>query len=268
MRSGLLKWLVVALASALTTTVAAQDTDPIAEYRAMFGDDNPAVFWEMRGEDLWKAKRGPKNADLSECDLGLGKGVVAGAYAQLPRYFKDAGRVQDLESRIVWCAETLQGIPPSELLKITFGNGDDQRSEMEALTAYAVAASKGQKMAVPFEHPAEKAAYELGRQTFFYRAGPHDFSCSTCHAASGKRIRLQALPNLTDPADSRAAYTSWPAYRISQGELRTMEWRLNDCFRQQRLPDLQYGSDVAVALTMFLAKNADGGVLSAPALKR
>lgn len=268
MRITHLKWLVAALASALAAAAVAQDTDPIAEYRAMFGDDNPAVFWEMRGEEQWKTKRGPKNADLSACDLGLGKGVVAGAYAQLPRYFKDADRVQDLESRIVWCAQTLQGIAPSELLKIRFGNGDAERSDVEALSAYAVSLSKGEKMAVPFAHPAEKAAYETGRALFYYRAGPHDFSCSTCHAASGKRIRLQALPNLTDPADVRTAYTSWPAYRISQGELRTMEWRLNDCFRQQRLPDLQYGSDAAIALTMFLAKNADGGVLTAPALKR
>ncbi|MEQ1437916.1 sulfur oxidation c-type cytochrome SoxA [Fontimonas sp. SYSU GA230001] len=268
MRSGLLKWVAVALTGALAAPVAAQDSDPIAEYRAMFGDDNPAIFWEMRGEELWKTARGPKNADLSGCDLGLGKGVVAGAYAQLPRYFKDADRVQDLESRIVWCAQTLQGIAPAELLKIRFGNGDDQRSDMEALTAYAVSLSKGRKMAVPFDHPKEKAAYETGRAIFFYRAGPHDFSCSTCHAASGKRIRLQALPNLTDPADARTAYTSWPAYRISQGELRTMEWRLNDCFRQQRLPDLEYGSDAAIALTMFLARNAEGGELTAPALKR
>ena len=268
MRFGHLKWLLAMVAGALTTTASAQETDPIAEYRAMFGDDNPAVFSEMRGEELWKTKRGAKNADLSGCDLGLGVGVIAGAYAQLPRYFKDSGRVQDLESRIVWCVETLQGIPPSELLRIRFGNGDAERSDMEALTAYAVSLSKGQKMAVPFEHPAEKAAYEAGRALFFYRAGPHDFACSTCHAASGKRIRLQALPNLTDPADVRTAYTSWPAYRISQGEVRTMEWRLNDCFRQQRLPDLQNGSDAAIALTMFLARNAECGVLTAPALKR
>lgn len=246
----------------------AQEPDPAAEARAMFGEENPEIFWEMRGEDLWKTKRGPKNADLGACDLGRGKGVIEGAYARLPRYFKDTGRVQDLESRIVHCVETLQGIPADELLKVRFGNGDEKRSEMEALTAYVVAASRGANMAVPFKHPKEKAAYELGKSVFYYRAGPHDFSCATCHGESGKRIRLQGLPNLTDPADARAAYTTWPAYRISQGELRTMEWRLNDCFRQQRLPDLRYGSEVAIALTMFLAKNADGGTLDVPALKR
>ena len=47
-----------------------------------------------------------------------------------------------------------------------------------------------------------------------------------------------------------------------------MEWRLNDCFRQQRLPELIYGSPVAVALTEYLAKNADGAAIAAPAIKR
>ena len=55
---------------------------------------------------------------------------------------------------------------------------------------------------------------------------------------------------------------------MSQGELRTFEWRLYDCFRQQRFPELVYGSDAAIALTMFLARNANGGVYDGPAIKR
>lgn len=256
------------LLTALATTATAQEIDPTAESRELMGDDNPAIFWEMRGEALWKEARGPKKADLSQCDLGLGKGVVAGAYAKLPRFFTDTRKVQDLESRVLTCAETLQGIAPSEMLKVRFGNGDDQRSEMEAITAYLVSNSKGAKVQVSLKHPQEKAAYALGKQIFHYRSGTHDFSCATCHAESGKRIRLQNLPNLLTADDAQKAYTSWPAYRISQGELRTMEWRLNDCFRQQRFPDLQYGSEAAVALTMFLAKSAEGGVMEAPAMKR
>jgi L-cysteine S-thiosulfotransferase len=103
---------------------------------------------------------------------------------------------------------------------------------------------------------------------FFHRGGPHDFGCVTCHGESNKRIRLQDLPNLLDPADARRAYTSWPAYRVSQGELRTFQWRLNDCFRQQRFPELEFTSDASIALTMFLARNANGGTYSAPTLKR
>ena len=62
-----------------------------------------------RGEALWKEKRGPKGASLEKCDLGKGPGKVEGAFAELPRYFGDVDRVMDLESRIVWCMETLQG---------------------------------------------------------------------------------------------------------------------------------------------------------------
>src|SRR6202008_2134856 len=96
--------LVAALAFGQGNTV-----DEIAKYRAALQEGNPAELWEARGEDLWKQKRGPKGASLEACDLGLGPGVVKGAYAQLPRYFADADRVMDLESRIVWCMMTLQG---------------------------------------------------------------------------------------------------------------------------------------------------------------
>jgi sulfur-oxidizing protein SoxA len=47
-----------------------------------------------------------------------------------------------------------------------------------------------------------------------------------------------------------------------------MQHRLYDCFRQQRFPEPAYASDVITAVTMFLAKNAEGGVYSGPALKR
>ena len=90
----------------------------------------------------------------------------------------------------------------------------------------------------------------------------------TCHGSDAKRIRLQDLPNLTATADAQRAYTSWPGYRVSQGELRTFQWRLNECFRQQRFPELEFASDASVALTLFLARNANGGTYNAPSLKR
>ena len=75
-------------------------------YREMLADGNPAELFEMEGEELWRTARGPKNATLEQCDLGLGPGVVEGAAAQLPRYFEDTGKVQDLESRLLTCMET------------------------------------------------------------------------------------------------------------------------------------------------------------------
>src|SRR5690349_21286007 len=95
--------------------VAQQDAQKEVErYRQLLAEGNPADLFEARGEELWKTKRGPKNASLEQCDLGLGPGVVKGAYARMPRYFADSDRVQDLESRLVTCMVALQGFAPEE----------------------------------------------------------------------------------------------------------------------------------------------------------
>jgi|SRR5579871_5455855 len=262
--------LAVTAAAAMCTVAAAQEDSTsrgIERYREAVADSNPGELWEVRGEDLWKARRGPLNVSLEGCDLGKGPGVVAGAYAELPRYFADAGRVMDLETRLMHCMETLQGFNRAELVRRAFGDGE-RRSDFEALSAYVAAQSRGMAMNIPLKHPREQEAYREGERLFFYRAGTHDFACATCHGQAGKRIRLQDLPYLSDPADARRTYVTWPAYRVSQGEMRTLQWRLNDCFRQQRFPQLVFGSEVSVDLAMYLARNANGGILAAPGVKR
>lgn len=263
------KVALAALAMACTLSASAQGTtaDEIARYRAQLQDGNPAELWEARGEDLWKQRRGPKKMSLEKCDLGKGPGVVKGAYAEMPRYFTDAGRVMDLETRLAHCMVTLQGFTHADATKRVFGAGSN-RSDFEALAAWITSESKGVVMNVALNHPKEKEAYQLGEKMFYFRGGPHDFACSTCHAETGKRIRLQDLPNLTEKAGAQLGYTTWPAYRLSQGELRTFQWRLFDCFRQQRFPELVFGSDISVALTTFLARNANGAAFNAPAIKR
>lgn len=254
--------------AAFPAGVTAQSAvDEIAKYRQQLQDGNPAELWEARGEDLWKQKRGPKGVSLERCDLGKGAGVVKGAYTELPRYFADSDRVMDLETRLLHCMVSLQGIPEAEAVRRPFGSGSN-RSEFEALAAWITSESKGVKMNVALNHEKEKEAFRLGEKMFFFRGGPHDFACATCHAETGKRIRLQDLPNLTEKAGAQTAYTTWPAYRVSQGELRTFQWRLNDCFRQQRFPELKFASEASIALTTFLARNANGAPFNAPAIKR
>lgn len=260
-------WLIAL--SLLCGAAHAQSTsDEIAKYREMLADANPADLWVARGEEIWKEKRGPNKVSLEKCDLGMGPGVVKGAYAHLPRYFPDTKKVQDVEQRLVTCMTTLQGLSEADAKKQHFGAGDTKRSVMEPLVAYIADASRGMPIQPGSSHPEEKRAYEIGKKIFFYHAGPYDFACATCHSANNKRIRLQDLPNLASPADARKTYAAWPAYRISQGEVRTMQHRLNDCFRQQRFPEPLYGSEAITALTMYLAKEAEGGKLEAPGLKR
>ncbi len=240
----------------------------IEEYREMLADGNPAELIEARGEDLWKQVRGPKKASLEQCDLGLGAGVIQGAYAQLPRYFKDADRVMDAESRIVYCMVNLQGFKEADVVKKPFSGAAEDPTDLESLTAYVVGLSRGSKIAVPQSHPQERQSYARGEKIFFYRSGPYDFSCSTCHGAQGQRIRLQELPELTQSTPAQKAFATWPAYRVSQGALRTMQWRMNDCFRQQRFPELKYGSQASIDLITFIGVKAKDGAMDSPALKR
>ena len=266
--------LVVAFAATRAPGLAQDATDAsekeIERYRQMLKADpwsNPAMLDVDRGEGLWKTPRGPKATSLEACDLGKGPGVVKGAFAELPRYFADADRVMDLESRLVWCRMALQGMSVADAKRGPFGS-PERKSDIEALVAYVTNASRGVKMAVSLDHPKMREAYAIGEKIFFFRGGPHDFACATCHGEDGKRIRLQDLPNLTSKAGAQKGYTTWPAYRVSQGELRTFQWRLNDCFRQQRFPELDFTSPASVALTTFLAYNANGAAFDAPSIKR
>ncbi len=260
--------LALALGTASVVAQSAQETArEIERYREAVADSSPGELWEARGEDLWKMPRGPRNVSLERCDLGQGPGVVAGALARLPRWFADADRVMDLETRLLHCMVTLQGLDPAVLRRQPFGNGE-QRSDFEALSAWIAAQSRGMTLAPPLDHPAERAAWRLGRELFFVRGGTHDFACTTCHAQSGRRIRLQELPNLSRPEEARRVLGTWPAYRVSQGEMRTLQWRMNDCFRQQRFPDLVFGSEVSVALVSYLLHNASGAALAAPGVRR
>ncbi|MEH0164600.1 sulfur oxidation c-type cytochrome SoxA [Paucibacter sp. JuS9] len=247
---------------------AAQKTaaDGIAEYRALLADGNPAELFEAKGEDLWKRKRGPKNASLQSCDLGKGPGVVKGAFVELPRFFADTGKVQDLESRLLTCMSSLQGLDAAAIAKTPFGKGE--QANMEALAAWISAESRGTRMNLPQGHAEERRMYELGKRAFFFRGGPMDFSCASCHGEDGKRIRLQDLPNLTKNPGDGVGFAAWPAYRVSSGELWSMQRRLNDCFRQQRFPYPGYASDVTIALGVYMGVNAKGAESIAPAIKR
>lgn len=253
---------LVPLASHAQTSAA----DGIAQYRALLADGNPADLWEAKGELLWKQKRGPKNVSFeASCDLGKGAGVVKGAFVELPRYFADTKRVQDLESRLLSCMEA-QGFNAAEIAATPFGRGE--QVNLEALVAYVAAESKGMKFKLSQAHPEERSMFEAGKRIFYFRGGPYDFSCASCHGEAGKRIRLQDLPDLTRNPGDGIGFAAWPAYRVSSGELWGMQRRLNDCYRQQRFPFPGYASDATIALATFMGVQGNGSVSIAPSIKR
>jgi len=176
-------------------TAQAQTPDPTAaefdKFREIMEQDNPAELFEVKGEELWKKPRGPKNASLERCDLGLGPGVLRGAYAQMPRYFADVDRVMDAEARIVHCMITLQGFTYAELAKQPFSSLTRTPDPVSIVT-YVASQSRGMKFAAPQAHPRERATYEAGKAIFFYRAGSYDFSCASwlsCTRSASARMR-------------------------------------------------------------------------------
>jgi len=241
-------------------------TDSIAEYRQMLQDGNPADLFEAKGEGLWTQKRGPKNASLEKCDLGKGPGVFKSVWVELPRYFADTGRVQDLESRLLTCMQELQGFDAQEIAKTPFGRGE--QSNVTALATWIAAESKGMKLNLPQDHMEERKMYEVGKRLFFMRGGSHDFACATCHSQDDKRIRLQDLPNITKNPGAGNGFGAWPAYRVSNGQMWGAQLRLNDCYRQQRFPYPIFGSDATIALGVYMGVNGKGGATVAPAIKR
>lgn len=250
--------------------VMAQDSkvaDEIAKYREALADGNPADLLEVKGEGLWAEKRGPKNASLEQCDLGQGPGKLDGAYAALPKYFKDTNKVMDVESRLVHCMVTLQGFTQAEVTRQWFSRpGKD--SDIEALVTFIGAKSNGMKINAPATHPEEARMAKMGEYIFYRRSGPQDFSCSICHGQEGKRIRLQELGNLTTKDGAGFAMKTWPSYRVSQGAVWTMQRRLIDCMRQARWPEPVYLADSIIALETYLQKTATGTVMETPGIKR
>ena len=229
----------------------------------MLEEGNPAELEQARGERLWHTARGPKHATLEQCDFGLGPGQLEGAYARLPRYFADTDRVQDIESRLVTCMTTLQGLSQEEAI----GNWFKPDSDIEALTTFISAQSRSAKIDVTAMHPREAEMAAIGEVLFFRRAGPLDLSCAICHSRANRRLRLQEAPDFLTAASARASMTQWPAYRALQGEVWTVERRVIDCMRQMRWPEPHYQSDALIALEVFLQKQANGGVMEAPGIR-
>jgi sulfur-oxidizing protein SoxA len=255
------------LALALALSPASAQKSPYADYQRMAAENAPIELYELAGEELWTKKQGPKNASLELCDLGQGPGVLKGAYAALPRYFADADRVMDLEARLLHCMTTLQGRSREEATKRVFGNAD-RASEFEALSAHVARQSHGMRIAAGASHPKERESYELGRSLFYHRAGPWDFSCASCHGEEGKRIRMSDLPKLSDPKYVGPLIATWPAYRVSTSSFITLQWRMNDCYRQMRMPEPAFGSEATVALIHYMTATAAGETYRGPAIKR
>ena len=213
---------------------------------------------------MFKQARGPNKRSLADCDFGKGPGKLDGAYAEMPRYFADTGKVMDLETRLVHCMTTLQGFAADDAaVKKRHGSGSD----MMKLQTYIASKSNGIAWNPPLDHPLEKAMRDAGEVLFHRRAGPMDFSCNTCHGAPGKRIRASVLPNINSPEEWTKAI-SWPAYRVGHQNVRSSQHRVRGCYWQMRQGQVVAGSDASIALISYWTDAARGQLAILPDMKR
>jgi sulfur-oxidizing protein SoxA len=235
-----------------------------SQQNLMMMPDNPAYWTAEEGEELFSEPRGPNNVSLEGCDFGKGPGVLEGAYVEMPRYFADTDQVMDLEGRLEYCMTTLQGFAPSDPeVKKKHGSGSD----MMRLQTYIASKSSGYDWNPPMDHPLEVAMRDAGKVLFNRRAGIMDFSCSTCHSESDKRIRASVLPNVNNPQEWTKAI-SWPAYRVGHQNVRSSQHRVRGCYWQMRQGMSVAGSDASIALLSYWTDAARGQPAILPDMKR
>ena len=199
-------------AIAASSVAIAQDSateKAIEKYRQMLKEDpwsNPGLLDADRGEALWTTPRGPKNVSLEQCDLGKGAGKVDGAFAELPRYFADADRVMDVETRILWCMEKLQGFNPADLVKRPHPGGGQPVKELGAIATYVASKSSGMKFAAKLDQAEGKGCGRARRDPVLPALG-------------AVRFRLCDLPRRHRPAH-QAARTC----RICPARTRRARW--------------------------------------------
>ncbi len=208
----------------------------------------PTELVVAQGEELFRRK-GPSGKTMAECDFGLGKGVVEGAAARLPRYFLDTGRVEDLDSRIVTCMTRVQGYKPEQV----------KRPEVVAVAFYVASKSTGHKIQVRLLFPEERELYALGEKLFYARTGARDVGCATCHVTYVGR-RAGVLP-YADVLGKDKSWTHWPAYRYSNDQTWTMQDRIRACYGNIAHPQPGLYSLPVLALELFLAYHANGSVV-------
>ncbi len=234
-----------------------------SQQNLMMMEDNPALYVGEDGAKLFKQKRGPKNASLEGCDFGKGPGVLKGAYVEMPRYFADTGKVMDLESRLVYCMKTLQGFTDEDdAIKKRHGSTD-----LVKLQTYIAMQSNGMPWNPPMSHPLEKAMRDAGEVMFYRRSGSLDFSCASCHAKPGLRIRASVLPDYHSGVEWTKA-VSWPAFRVSHDAVRSSQHRVLECLWQMRYPMINPDSDVNIAFISFWTDAARGQPAILPDMKR
>ena len=225
--------------------------------RAMYAElleNNPAEMdVEWGGELLDKNCGG--DAGLAKF-LGVTEAKLPEYIAGFPRYIKRYDMVLGLD-QVLQALMAQNGHKP-------FALGS---KEMFAMSAYAKSIANDQPVNIDVNANAQmKAAYKLGEEVFMERRGGRGLSCNSCHSADviGLILRTQPLPDL----GANASGATWPAYRMTKSQLRTLQRRFQGCMQNALLAVIPLGSKEMVGLEVYVTEKALDKDIAIPGLKR
>jgi sulfur-oxidizing protein SoxA len=244
---------------ALLSSVNAEEKLSMSDAdKAMYAElleNNPAEMEVGEGEQLFNSLIGSaayaKMLGVKEKDLPK---MIAG----FPRVLKAAGKVVTL-SQSLQMALADQGKPVFKL----------ESPEIVKMSAYVKSLANTHKTSIDVKANAQmKEMMKLGQEVFEERRGGRGLSCNNCHSADivGQRLRMQPLPDLG--AAVTAAAGTWPAYRMTQGQMVTLDKRMQQCMENALLAKIPLGSREMVALEVYVTNKTKGNAIQIPGLKR
>lgn len=233
---------------------------------------HPGHTFVEEGKDYYNNLKGPNEKTCATCHGKDGE-KLKGAYARMPKYYKDIDRVADADTRIRECMIKYMGFDGKDKKF----NEDYTKKWRVPLVTFVSSLSNGMNIDVKLEHPKEKEMYKKGEELWYMRAGAREFACALCHNTfSGMRIRLQGLPN---PVQGKL-HAHWPAYRYGSDVMWTMEDRIRTCFdsyflhlekwdeKKDWVKSPPYYSDWVIALSLYMMHAANGAPVEVPGLLR
>lgn len=211
------------------------------ETRAMQDDDatNPAMFWVLEGETLFRKKEGSGKA-CADCHSTL-----KGAAARHPARDAKSGRLLNLEQRINACRTERMDAPAYAY----------ESRELLSLTAYVAKQSRGLEI-----QSQENPAVEAGRKLYNLRQGQLNLSCAQCHDERwGKKLAGAPIP--------QGHATGYPLYRLEWQGVGSLQRRLRNCLTGMRAETFPFGAPELVELEAYLMWRARGMKLESPAVR-
>jgi len=227
--------------------------------RALYAElleNNPAEMDVEWGGELVEKYCGG-DAGLAKF-LGVSESKLPEYMSGFPRYIKQFDRVLGVD-QVMQALMAKNGHKPFKL----------SSKEMFSMLAYAKSLANDEPLRIDVNaNPQMQASYKLGEEVFMTKRGGRGLSCNSCHSADiiGSVLRTQPLPDL---GENNAGGT-WPAYRMTKSQLRTLQRRFQGCMENALLAVIPIGSKEMVGLEVYVTNLAKekNKTIAIPGLKR